>query len=186
MPAAIEEALEGVQRVARLIAALQSQHEFSGEPRSTVAISELIEASVVDQWHPSPAGMRVTTRYADGLPAISVQVRALTSAFSNIIQNAREAIARSERQEGRLEISVTCHGDQLELCFVDDGVGIPSEHLGRVFDPFFTTKPAGGGSGHGLALAHHVIVRQHGGQLTAHHTPGGGATFVALLPLSLG
>jgi signal transduction histidine kinase len=184
MAPAIEEALEGVRRVARSIAELQSLHEVSGESRSTLAISQIIEASLADAWHPSAAGSRVTTRYEEGLPPITVQARALTSAFSSIIQNAREAIARSERQEGSLEISVVRRGDQLEVCFVDDGVGIPSDHLGRVFDPFFTTKPVGAGSGQGLALAHHVIVRRHGGQLTAHSTPGGGATFAALLPLS--
>jgi signal transduction histidine kinase len=184
MPPAIEEALEGVRRVARSIAELQSLHEVSGESSSTLALSEIIESSLADAWHPSAAGSRVTTRYEEGLPPITVQARALTSAFSSIIRNAREAIARSERQEGSLEISVARRGDQLEVCFVDDGSGIPSEHLGRVFDPFFTTKPVGAGSGQGLALAHQVIVRQHGGQLTAHSTPGGGATFVALLPLS--
>jgi signal transduction histidine kinase len=184
MPPAIEEALEGVRRVARSIAELQSLHEVSGESSSTLAISQIIEASLADAWHPSVAGSRVTTRYEEGLPPITVQARALTSAFSNIIRNAQEAIVRSERQEGSLAISVARRGDQLEVCFVDDGAGIPSEHLGRVFDPFFTTKPVGAGSGQGLALAHHVIVRQHGGQLTAHSTPGGGATFVALLPLS--
>lgn len=185
MPPAIEEASEGVRRVADLIAALRSQHELSGESRSTVAISEVIESSLADEWHPSLAGMCVTTRYDDGLPAIPVQVRALTTAFSNIIQNAREAIERSERQEGSLQISATRRGEQLEVRFVDDGPGIPSEHLGLVFDPFFTTKPVGGGSGQGLALAHHVIVRQHGGQLTAHSTPGHGAAIVAVLPLSV-
>jgi signal transduction histidine kinase len=183
MPPAIEQALEGVQRMARLTAALHSQHEFCSESRSTVAISRVIESSLADDGQPLPAALRVTTLYDDGLPAISVHVDALTRAFSNIIQNAREAIARSDGPQARLEISVTRRGDRLEVRFVDDGPGISSEHLGSVFDPFFTTKPVGSGSGHGLAFAHHVIVQQHGGELTANGTPGGGATFVAVLPL---
>jgi signal transduction histidine kinase len=183
MPPAIEQALEGVQRMARLTAALHSQHELSTESRSTVAISDVLESSLAGDGLPLPAAIRVTTLYDDGLPAISVHVDALARAFSNIIQNAREAIARSDAPEGSLEISVTRRGDQLEVRFVDDGPGISSEHLGSIFDPFFTTKPVGSGSGQGLAFAHHVIVQQHGGELTAHSTPGRGATLVAVLPL---
>jgi two-component system, NtrC family, sensor kinase len=183
MPPAIEQALEGVQRMARLTAALHSQHELSTESRSMVAISGVIESSLAGDGQPLPAAIRVTTLYDDGLPAISVHVDALARAFSNIIQNAWEAIARSDAPQGSLEISVTRRGDQLEVRFVDDGPGISSEHLGSIFDPFFTTKPVGGGSGQGLAFAHHVIVQQHGGELTAHSTPGRGATLVAVLPL---
>lgn len=185
MPLAIEQALEGVQRMARLTAALQSQHELDTDSRSTIAIFSIIESSLVSDGQSSPAVIRVTTRYEDGLPAILVHVDALVRAFSNIVQNAREAIARSDAPDGSLEISVARRGDQLEVRFVDDGPGISSEHLDRVFDPFFTTKPFGSGSGQGLAFAHHVIVQQHGGELTAHGAPGRGATFLATLPLRL-
>lgn len=183
MPLAIEQALDGVQRMARLTAALRSQHELSTESRDTVAISWVIESSLASDGQPAPAGIRVTTRYEDGLPAISVHVHALIHAFSNIIQNAREAIARSNAPDGSIEISVARRGEQLEVHFVDDGPGIPSDQLGRVFDSFFTTKPVGTGSGQGLAFAHHVIVQQHGGELTVHAAPGGGTTVLAVLPL---
>jgi two-component system NtrC family sensor kinase len=185
MPPAIEQALEGVQRMAQLTAALHSQHELSTESRSTVAISLVIEASLASAGQPLPAAIRITTLYEDGLPAISVHVDALARAFFNIIQNALEAIARNDAPQASLEIAVTRRGEQLEVRFVDDGPGISSAHVGSVFDPFFTTKPVGSGSGQGLAFAHHVIVQQHGGELTVHSTPGRGATFVAVLPLSV-
>lgn len=45
---------------------------------------------------------------------------------------------------------------------VDNGIGIPREHLERVFDPFFTTKPAGAGVGLGLSLCQRMILSNHG------------------------
>ena len=45
---------------------------------------------------------------------------------------------------------------------VDDGIGIPREHLERVFDPFFTTKPAGAGVGLGLSLCQRMILSNQG------------------------
>jgi PAS domain S-box-containing protein len=45
---------------------------------------------------------------------------------------------------------------------VDNGIGIPREHLERVFDPFFTTKPAGAGVGLGLSLCQRKILSNQG------------------------
>jgi signal transduction histidine kinase len=45
---------------------------------------------------------------------------------------------------------------------IDDGIGIPPEHLSRVFDPFFTTKPAGAGVGLGLSLCQRIILANFG------------------------
>ena len=45
---------------------------------------------------------------------------------------------------------------------IDNGIGIPPEHLSRVFDPFFTTKPAGAGVGLGLSLCQRIILANFG------------------------
>jgi PAS domain S-box-containing protein len=45
---------------------------------------------------------------------------------------------------------------------IDNGIGIPREHLERVFDPFFTTKPAGAGVGLGLSLCQRMILSNQG------------------------
>ena len=57
------------------------------------------------------------------------------------------------------------------------------EDVPRAFDLFFTTKEEGVGSGQGLAIAHSVIVDNHGGRLTFDSTPGEGTTFVIRLPV---
>ena len=51
---------------------------------------------------------------------------------------------------------------RITIKVVDNGIGIPREHLERVFDPFFTTKPAGAGVGLGLSLCQRMILSNHG------------------------
>ena len=72
-------------------------------------------------------------------------------------------------------------GEEIHLTVVDDGVGVSGEIADRIFRPFFTTRPTG--TGLGLAVVQR-IVHAHGGELLHRETPGGGATFEAVLPIS--
>jgi signal transduction histidine kinase len=60
---------------------------------------------------------------------------------------------------------------------------MPDKIRERIFDPFFTTKPVGKGTGQGLAIAHDVIVKKHGGAIAVESAPGAGTTFILRLPL---
>ena len=68
----------------------------------------------------------------------------------------------------------------------DDGPGIPQDMRSKVFVPFFRmdqsrSRHSGGGYGLGLAIARR-IVRWHGGDVTVHDAPIGGARFSLYLP----
>jgi signal transduction histidine kinase len=64
---------------------------------------------------------------------------------------------------------------------VDNGIGIPKEHLERVFDPFFTTKPAGAGVGLGLSLCQRMILSNHG-TIRVDSEVGRGTSVTIILP----
>jgi signal transduction histidine kinase len=64
---------------------------------------------------------------------------------------------------------------------IDNGIGIPPEHLGRVFDPFFTTKPAGAGVGLGLSLCQRIILANFG-TIRIDSEIGKGTTVTICLP----
>ncbi|HZK14921.1 MAG TPA: ATP-binding protein, partial [Desulfobaccales bacterium] len=61
----------------------------------------------------------------------------------------------------------------------DQGIGIPSNYLGKIFDPYFTTKQKG--SGLGLASVHSII-RNNAGYITVESKVGVGTTFYVHLP----
>jgi signal transduction histidine kinase len=65
------------------------------------------------------------------------------------------------------------------VAVIDSGIGLPSEHAGRLFDSFFTTKPQG--IGMGLAISR-AIVEAHGGSLWATANATAGSTFQFTLP----
>jgi two-component system sensor histidine kinase PilS (NtrC family) len=93
-----------------------------------------------------------------------------------ILVSAREKKKRSPRCTSRNSEKAP----MVEWSISDTGVGIPNEQVNKIFDPFFTTKEQG--SGLGLAVVFRII-EKHGGTIRVKSTPGGGTTFLILLPL---
>lgn len=76
-------------------------------------------------------------------------------------------------------------GDTALVAVTDDGEGVPAADRERIFERFVRLDDArsrdDGGAGLGLAIARDVAVR-HGGTLTVHDAPAGGALFELRLP----
>jgi two-component system NtrC family sensor kinase len=99
--------------------------------------------------------------------------------FLNIINNAVDAVLETGRS-GKLKIRVFCENGDACTQFSDDGPGIKDPK--RIFDPFYTTKSVGKGTGLGLSICY-GIVKEHGGDITAHNAAEGGAVVEVRLPL---
>ena len=67
------------------------------------------------------------------------------------------------------------------LAVRDTGSGIPGNLLDKVMEPFFTTRPQGEGSGLGLSSVY-GFVKQSGGDMQLHSTPGSGTSVALWLP----
>jgi PAS domain S-box-containing protein len=100
--------------------------------------------------------------------------------FLNIINNAVDAILETGRT-GKLKIHVHTQNGHVCTSFSDDGAGIKDPK--RIFDPFYTTKSVGKGTGLGLSICY-GIVKEHGGDITAHNNAEGGATIEVRIPAS--
>ncbi len=105
---------------------------------------------------------------------ISVDEVLMRQAFSNILQNAVEAMPDG----GALTIEAQTNRD-LRIAVRDTGTGIPSDKLKKIFLPFYTLKDTGVGMG--LALVH-KIVTSHGGRIDVASTVGKGTVFTVILP----
>ena len=101
----------------------------------------------------------------------------------NLLNNA----AKYTRPAGKVWLSVQVHGDKVEICVRDSGIGMSSETLARVFDLFFQGRDvlqyAEGGLGVGLTLVRRVA-ELHGGTVLARSEGADrGSEFVVTLPL---
>lgn len=94
----------------------------------------------------------------NGLPVIKGDEVFLRQAFTNLIQNAVEAMP----QGGELTINASSKGDFLDVTISDTGHGIAENIMDKIFLPFFTTKE--NGTGLGLAIVHKIVV-SHGGNI---------------------
>ena len=109
----------------------------------------------------------VTLDLDQGLPRARGFVGELNQIWSNLIENALDAIGEG----GRVDVRVATQGARLVVHVVDNGSGIPAEIRERVFDPFFTTKPVGEGTGLGLDIVRR-LVRHNDGDIEVESQPG--------------
>jgi PAS domain S-box-containing protein len=105
----------------------------------------------------------------------------LEQVFLNIINNAVDAVLEAGRS-GKLKIRVYSEKGAVCAQFADDGPGIKDPK--RIFDPFYTTKNVGKGTGLGLSICY-GIVKEHGGDITAHNASEGGAVIEVRLPMAV-
>jgi two-component system sensor histidine kinase BaeS len=90
-------------------------------------------------------------------------------------------------QTSVVRVALAERGPQAVIEVLDEGPGIPPEHLAHVFRRLYRTDDArvreAGGSGLGLAIVA-AIVALHGGTVVAANRPTGGARFTVRLPLA--
>jgi two-component system sensor histidine kinase AtoS len=119
----------------------------------------------------------LTAVYADG--------NEIQQVLLNLLFNAADALPS---QNGVIKVVTenmsSANGERRSkvlLRVVDNGIGIPREHLEKVFDPFFTTKPAGSGVGLGLSLCQRMVLAI-GGKIKIDSEVGKGSTVTVYLP----
>jgi signal transduction histidine kinase len=118
--------------------------------------------------------------YDETLPRINAMVGELNQVWTNLIDNALDAMETAGR--GQLTIRTEKEHDWAKISVIDDGPGIPEEIQSRIFEPFFTTKEIGKGTGLGLDVVCR-IVKQHHGSIRVQSKPGQ-TMFVVCFPIN--
>jgi two-component system, NtrC family, sensor kinase len=189
VPAALEQAREGVSHIAEIVAALRAFSQPSSGKKELVDVNRCIENTVAVARHEWRDSARLTLQLSPELPLVPGYGDELNQSFLHLLVNAARAIDDRSRRDGlspprpgHIRISTRCQQESILIEFSDDGIGIAEEDITRIFDPFFTTREVGKGIGQGLSIAHATIVEHHGGSLRVTSRPGQGATFSVELP----
>ncbi|MCL1593633.1 MAG: cyclic nucleotide-binding domain-containing protein [Actinomycetia bacterium] len=182
LTALLREVSEGATRLSELVGALKSYSFLDQAPVQDVDVAQGIEDTLLIL-RSKIQGIDVVRHYADTVPRITALGSQLNQVWTNLIDNAADAIVSAGMTGGVITIST----DFLDGCVVvtveNDGPAIPQEIQDRIFEAFFTTKPPGSGTGLGLDTAYNIVVVQHGGSLEVHSDETA-TRFTVVLPTS--
>jgi signal transduction histidine kinase len=173
----LSEVLQTTDRIAEIVRAVKSYTYLDQAPLLEVDIHEGLENTLVILQHKLKKGVNIRREYSSDLPRIEAYASELNQVWTNIIDNAVDAM----KGQGQLAIRTYEENQCVIVEIEDNGPGIPEDILPRIFDPFFTTKPPGQGTGLGLHISHDIIANRHRGQISVESRPGK-TTFKVVLP----
>ena len=123
-----------------------------------------------------PQGIRIADSNGNE-PKIWVDAEKMRRVFLNLVQNAFDVMPGG----GTLTIASQKSNGNLQISFVDSGVGMKKEIVENLWNPLFTAKAKG--MGLGLPAAKR-FVEGHGGSIRVESQPGKGSTFTVTLPIT--
>jgi signal transduction histidine kinase len=174
----VREIGDATGRITALVAAAKQYSQLDRAPHQNIDVHEGLDATLVMLARKLGDGIQVVKDYDRELPAIPAYPAELNQVWTNLIDNAADAM----HGQGTLTVR-TAHDGEFALVEIGDtGSGVPPEAAQRIFEPFFTTKPVGQGTGLGLDVSWRVVVNRHHGDLQLHSQPGD-TRFQVRLPL---
>ncbi|MFS2222082.1 sensor histidine kinase [Pantoea sp. B65] len=187
IPGALDESLEGLGHIAKIVAAMKEFSHPSRNEKELVDVREVINTTVTVARNEWKYVAELETQFEDNLPQLPCLRDMIGQAILNLVVNAAHAIAdtiqQGVREKGSIIVSAARDGEHMEIRVKDDGGGIPVGIRDRIFDPFFTTKAVGKGTGQGLAIVYSTVVDKHDGRIHCESEEGVGTTFILRLPL---
>jgi signal transduction histidine kinase len=171
--ATFDQCVTTILKQVRLLRQIASEFStFASHPSPTlepVVLGDLVE-TVLGSYRPGlPPGVTLDVAPLDHEPPVIADRTLFTRAFTNLVENALQAMPSG----GTLRIRATVSDGQAILDVEDTGVGMDAEGTRRAFEPYFSTKT--GGSGLGLANAKRNI-ELCGGTVTLSSRAGVGTT----------
>ena len=116
---------------------------------------------------------------------IEVEIWADGDYIVQVLVNLLSNSIKFSSREARIELTLTCHINQIQFEVRDRGPGIPPEQLERIFDRFYQVDSSDsrkkGGTGLGLTICRKII-EQHGGHIWAESVLGEGSRFIFTIP----
>ena len=177
----VNEIEDASERINKLVTSVKSYTHMDQAPEKHAAdIHKGINSTLTMLRHKlDKAGIKVDKEYGE-LPDVCLYVSEMNQVWTNLIDNAIDAMGQSDQQV--LTISTQVENDHARIDITDTGEGIPADIKDQIFDPFFTTKPVGQGTGLGLDVVQQIIT-QHNGSISVDSKTGQ-TTFTICLPIT--
>ncbi|PSB49725.1 histidine kinase [Cyanosarcina cf. burmensis CCALA 770] len=175
----VSSGLRGAQRISQIVQSMKSYSYMDRGAQQIVDVHDGIEDTLQLFAYKFKQGIEIQRNYDRSLPKILAFGSELNQVWTNLIDNAVDAIAG----KGIIELATAQNGDYIQVQITDSGAGIPVEIQSRIFEPFYTTKPVGSGSGLGLDAVRRIVENRHQGTISFASQPGK-TCFTVCLPIA--
>jgi signal transduction histidine kinase len=155
-------------RISELVKTIKAYSHMDEAPYQEIDLHEGIDSTLKMFGAATKKGIEVVREYDRTLPKICAYPGELNQVWTNLIDNAIDAMDGS----GRLTIRTAREPEGALVEIEDTGSGIPEEIKSRIFEPFFTTKGVGKGTGLGLDIVYRIVTRRHHGSIRMDSKPG--------------
>lgn len=168
----LTELQQGAQRISSIVKALKSYTYLDQADIVRYNIHQGLDDTLLILRHKLKGDITVRREYDPTLPEIEAKGSELNQVWTNLIDNAVDAIRSSGVAEGVITLRTRQEGKWVIVTVEDNGAGIPPEVLPRIFEAFYTTKPIGQGTGLGLDISYNIVARHHKGDIRVNSEPG--------------
>lgn len=174
-----DEVEKSAGRISELVGAMKKYTYMDKASFQEIDVHDGLESTLTILTHKLKKGVEVVRDYDRSLPRLRAHGGELNQVWTNLIDNAIDAM----NGEGRLRIRTSRDGGCMLVEITDSGPGVSKAFRNRIFEPFFTTKGAGEGTGLGLDIVRRIVVGRHGGDIRVDSEPGE-TRFMVRLPLN--
>lgn len=172
----------GSGRIFSIVKSLKSYTYLDQAPVQSVDVREGLDNTLTVLHHKlKTANVNVVRNYEADLPMIMAYGSELNQVWTNIIDNAIDALEGQDTPE--IQIRARRESEWVVVEIEDNGSGIPENIQNKIFDAFFTTKGPGKGTGLGLNISYSIVAQKHRGDMKVRSKPGQ-TVFEVWLPLN--
>jgi signal transduction histidine kinase len=165
----LNELSQGSGRISTIVKALKSYAYLDQAPVQLVNVHQGLDDTLTILQNKLKKGINIRREYAPDLPEIMGYGSELNQVWTNIIDNAIDALG--SREDGQIVIRTCQESEWVVVEIEDNGPGIPKEIQTKIFDAFFSTKGVGKGTGLGLNISYSIVVQKHRGDLRVRSEP---------------
>jgi PAS domain S-box-containing protein len=175
---ALEDAIEGIDRIGTIVDRVRRFTRTQGSARETIEVTPMLEEAIHLSAGNSAGSIAIERDLESDLPPVDCVRDGLVESIVHVLDNAQHAL-----QDGGGTIRVRArrvdHAIRIEI--EDDGPGVSKDLRDQIFEPFFSIGAHGVGAGLGLAIARKCVA-EIGGTIGYEPVASGGARFVIELP----